>query len=72
MLARSTRSATAIAREPTRLLKIRRQLFHRVLTDYPHSAESMRQSLARHLRHFAQELQSIESFSSPRIHPLYG
>lgn len=64
--ATSTRSATAIALEPSRLLKVSRDLFHRVLEDYPQSAEDMRKALAARLRHFAQEVKSITSAVAPR------
>jgi CRP-like cAMP-binding protein len=71
MLATALRPATAIARESASVLKISRKLFHRVLTDYPQSAEYIRQSLAKRLRLFAAELQPLESFSSPRRQNLY-
>ena len=43
------RPATAVAREPTTVLKITRRLFYRVLTEFPESAENVRKSLARAL-----------------------
>ncbi len=51
------RPATAIAREPTTVLKITRRLFHRVLTEFPESAERIRKTLARSLR---QRLADLE------------
>ena len=43
------RPTTAIAREPTTVLKITRRLFYRVLTEFPGSADRVRKSLARNL-----------------------
>jgi len=68
--ATSTRSATAIALEPSRLLKVSRELFRKVLEDYPQSAEDMRQALAARLRHFAQEVKSITNAAAPRYHSI--
>ncbi len=43
------RPATAVAREPTTVLKITRRLFHRVLTEFPESALRVRAHLALEL-----------------------
>ncbi len=43
------RPTTAIAREPTTVLKVTRRLFYRVLTEFPGSADRLRRSLSRDL-----------------------
>ncbi len=59
LLTQTTRPATAIAREPANLLRISRQLFHRVLGEYPRSADALRQALGARLRHFTSELGTV-------------
>jgi CRP-like cAMP-binding protein len=59
LLTQTRRPATAIAREPTSVLRISRQLFHRVLNEFPGSAEKLRQALAGRLLQFTAELGSV-------------
>jgi CRP-like cAMP-binding protein len=59
LLTQTTRPATAIAREPASLLRISRQLFHRVLGEYPRSAEVLQRSLGERLRQFTSELEAV-------------
>jgi CRP-like cAMP-binding protein len=59
LLTQTTRPATALAREPAHLLRISRQLFQRVLTEYPRSAEALRRSLSERLRQFTGELAAV-------------
>lgn len=63
----SKRSATATAREPTTVLKISRQLFHRVLHESPASAARLRNMMAARLIAFAHELESVHGF---KVDPL--
>jgi CRP-like cAMP-binding protein len=56
LLTQTRRPATAIAREPSTVLRISRQLFHRVLSEFPASAEQLRQSLSARLLQFTGEL----------------
>lgn len=56
LLTQTSRPATAIAREPASVLRITRQLFHRVLNEFPRSADALRQSLGARLRQFTHEL----------------
>ncbi|HYP58276.1 MAG TPA: cyclic nucleotide-binding domain-containing protein [Beijerinckia sp.] len=56
LLTRTRRPATAIAREPTKVLHISREVFHRALQKFPVSAEHLRQSLAARLGTLMQEL----------------
>jgi CRP-like cAMP-binding protein len=44
------RPTTAVAREPSTVLKITRRLFYRVLNEFPGSADRVRKNLARDLR----------------------
>ncbi|GAC1337396.1 MAG: Crp/Fnr family transcriptional regulator [Beijerinckiaceae bacterium] len=56
LIVSNERSVTAIAREPSMVLKISRDLFHRVLREYPKSAQRLRAALAGQLTSFMGEL----------------
>jgi CRP-like cAMP-binding protein len=56
LLTQTRRPATAIAREPSTVLRISRHLFHRVLREFPDSAERLRHSLGEKLVQFTGEL----------------
>jgi CRP-like cAMP-binding protein len=57
LLVETERRATAMAREPTTVLKISRELFHRVLREYPDSAKRLRGAMADDLKAFMRELE---------------
>jgi CRP-like cAMP-binding protein len=57
LLIETERPATAIAREPSTVLKISRELFHRVLREYPESAKRVRAAMAGELKAFMRELE---------------
>jgi CRP-like cAMP-binding protein len=59
LLTQTRRPATAIAREPTTVMRISRQLFHRVLNEFPESAERLRHTLGARLLQFTDELGSV-------------
>src|ERR1700720_972116 len=59
LLTQTRRPATAIAREPSTVLRISRLLFRRVLNEFPGSAERLRQSLGARLLQFTGELASV-------------
>jgi CRP-like cAMP-binding protein len=59
LLTQTRRPATAIAREPTTVMRISRQLFHRVLNEFPESAERLRQTLGERLLRLTDELGSV-------------
>jgi CRP-like cAMP-binding protein len=63
LLTQTVRPATAIAREPASVLRISRQLFHRVLAEFPASAQALRQSLGARLRQFTGELAALRQNS---------
>jgi CRP-like cAMP-binding protein len=56
LLVETERRATAMAREPTTVLKISCELFHRVLREYPESAKRLKAAMASELRSFVREL----------------
>ena len=53
-------SATAIAREPTVLIRIPRSLFRKMLEGYPDAADKLRGVLAARLNASAQELSAVK------------
>ncbi|MCI0599443.1 MAG: cyclic nucleotide-binding domain-containing protein [Beijerinckiaceae bacterium] len=59
ILTQTRRPATAIAREPTNVMQVSRQLFHRVLHEFPESAERLRRSLGARLLEFTGELRRV-------------
>lgn len=56
LIAKTRRPVTAIAREQTAVLKISRVLFHRILEEFPGSADRLKRMLADRLVQFLQEL----------------
>jgi CRP-like cAMP-binding protein len=63
LITKTRRPATAVAREPSSILRITRLLFHRVLDEHPRSAARLRQLLADRLRNFTRELDDIRQSS---------
>jgi CRP-like cAMP-binding protein len=59
LLTQTWRPATAIARERSTVLRISRYLFHRVLREFPDSAERLRRSQGARLLQFTGELGSV-------------
>jgi CRP-like cAMP-binding protein len=59
LITETSRPATALAREPSSVLKISRTLFHRVLTEYPDSAVRLRRTLANRLDALSQDLDML-------------
>lgn len=56
LIIETARPATAIAREPSTVLKVPRSLFHRVLQEFPRSAERIRVGMTQRLASFVDEL----------------
>jgi CRP-like cAMP-binding protein len=54
----TNRPATAIAREPSSVLRISQQLFRRVLSEHPDGAERLHQALAARLSEFTTDLEA--------------
>lgn len=59
LVAETVRPATAIAREPTSVLKVPRALYRRILSEYPLSAMRMRSVLAAKLFAMRGELEGL-------------
>ena len=55
----TARPATAVAREPSGVLRISRALFRRVLTEYPAGAARLRQALAARLLALQADLDAL-------------
>ena len=58
LIARTNRPATAIAREPSNVLRISQQLFRRVLSEDPPGAERLRETLTARLGQFTAEIEA--------------
>ena len=58
LIAETVRPCTALAREPSSVLKISRSLFHRVLSEYPDSALRLRRSLGGRLLTLRDDLEA--------------
>jgi len=56
LITETQHAVTAIAREPSSVLKISRMLFRRVLQEFPISAEKMRETLEKNLQNFVGTL----------------
>jgi CRP-like cAMP-binding protein len=64
IIAQTERPATAIAREPSTVLRVTRALFHRVLKEYPGGTLRLRDMIETRLKGFLRELDTarIERF----------
>jgi CRP-like cAMP-binding protein len=65
LLTETRRPATAIAREPSTVPRISRQLFHLVLLEIPGSTERLRHSLSASLGQFIGGLGSVREILAP-------
>jgi CRP-like cAMP-binding protein len=65
LLVETERPAMAVAREPSSVLKISRQLFRRVLEEYPQAADAIRAALTSELTAFVAELRRFSADSTP-------
>ena len=59
LIAETMRPATATAREPSRVLKIARAMFRRVIAEYPDSAVRLHRTLADRLEMLRGELHGV-------------
>lgn len=59
LITETARPVTAIAREPSTVLKVPRTLFHRVLQEFPRSAARIRAGMSARLGAFVQELETF-------------
>lgn len=56
LISETVRPATALAREPSSVLKITRTLFRRLLTEHPQSAARLRRTFASQMAGLRQEM----------------
>ena len=63
MIAVTENQVTAVASEPTTVLRIPRPLFQRVLREYPGSAARLKSAIEKRLVKFAAELESLRQKS---------
>jgi CRP-like cAMP-binding protein len=61
LLAATRRPATAIAREPARVLRVSRATFLKILDSYPEAAQRLREALASRADHWATEMENIRT-----------
>jgi CRP-like cAMP-binding protein len=61
LLAPTRRPATAIAREPARVLRVSRATFLKILDSYPEAAQRLRELLASRADQWAREMENIRS-----------
>ena len=59
LISPTERPVTAIAREPSTVLKVSRALFHRMLKEFPKSAHRLRAAIQARLAAFTQELEEM-------------
>lgn len=59
LITETLRPVTAIAREPSTVLKVPRTLFHRVLQEFPRSAARIRAGMSKRLAGFVEELEAF-------------
>lgn len=59
MIAQTEQTGSIIAREPTTLLRVSRTTFHRVLGEYPRSAEAVRSMVSERLQSMSAQLASL-------------
>jgi CRP-like cAMP-binding protein len=64
LISETERPVTALAREPATVLKVTRTLFHRVLKEYPLSAQRVRAAIQGRLVDFTQELEEMRRRST--------
>ena len=60
LLTNTVCQATAIAREPTVVVRISRNLFRKMLEGYPAAAEKLRDSMTERLQAWSKELASVK------------
>ena len=55
-------SGSIVAREPSTILRIPRAVFHRVLAEYPRSAQIVREALLERLKAMSREMEPLAAF----------
>ena len=70
LLAPTQRPATAVAREPARVLRVTRATFLKILDSYPEAAQRLRELLASRADHWAREMENIRGALTRNRQPL--
>jgi len=65
LLTNTVCQATAIAKEPTVVVRIPRNLFRKMLEGYPGAAETLRKSMTERLQAWSKELADVKSALEP-------
>jgi CRP-like cAMP-binding protein len=65
LLTNTVCQATAIAKEPTVVVRIPRNLFRKMLEGYPGAAETLRESMTGRLQAWSKELADVKSALEP-------
>ncbi len=55
-------SGSIVAREPSTVLRISRTVFHRVLAEYPRSAQTVREALVARLKSLGRDMEPLATF----------
>ncbi|MFO1117602.1 MAG: cyclic nucleotide-binding domain-containing protein [Beijerinckiaceae bacterium] len=55
-------TGSVVAREPSTVLRISRTVFHRVLAEYPRSAQAVREALVTRLKGISREMEPLATF----------
>ena len=66
LVAETVSPVTAIAREPTVLIRISRSLFRKMLEGYPGAAQRMRDIMAERVDGFTRELTAVKGALEPK------
>src|SRR5215510_724521 len=69
LLTNTVCQATAIAKEPTVVVRISRNLFRKMLEGYPAAAETLRDNMAERLQVWSKELASFKQVLNPGEKP---
>ena len=70
LLAPTNRPATAVAREPARVLRVSRATFLKILDSYPEAAQRLRELLVARTDHWAREMENIRGVLTRSRQPL--
>lgn len=65
LVTQTRRPATAVAREASTVLRISQQLFHRVLHEFPQSAERLHRAMAERLGQLMSDLGGVREKLTP-------
>ena len=61
LLTETSRPATAVAREPSTVIRISRSLFLKMLEGYPHAAQVLRDQIVTRAQHALKEMSDVRA-----------